>query len=657
MKPVTILLIAFFCYFSSFAQSNILENEQLLKQYLEQKKFNIDTSAQAVILYEKGYISASEARTEYKVDRIVKILGMNAVDEFGTVALPKSRYTSANKIVGETYNLENGNVVKQTIEHGDILKDKITDRIDVTKYNLPSVKAGSIIHISFVIVIPMEVYIPDWTFQNNYPTLYSEYEIKIPKRFEINTLPRVNVTMAKVNSREELTNHEGAYCIEPAGRFTLYAWARKNIPAFKAEPYMSSEDNYLERVKINIKQISSLWQTTGLYNSWNDMSRKFYEDKTYCGQAFSKNNFLNEDVEKLITNKTSDLDKAKSIFYFVRDNYSEKKDNSNKYRTSNIKDIFYGRSGLGTNAGINLLLIAMLRKAGFNSEPILLATKNTERLNESYPENCNYLVCRLKIEQKEYYLDASERQMPFGVLFPACYNGYARVISEIPNAVTLSPDSLLNKTTVVVNIAPADTPNHFKLIVDEQYGTFTSLMLRRGWDNDSTEAREMATKYVNKINVGGKVKDLIIKNLNTPDLPLAIHYEADIHFNKEEETIYFDPYIVNFFNKNPFTATERKYPVEMDYKDDITYMLRMQLPKNYVIDDYPKSASFALTNKRLMTMENTVGYDNKINSLMINSRFVSNATMFSPEMYHELRHFYEEVIEETGKKIVIKKVN
>ncbi len=659
MKSLFTVSLALLCYLNVHAQKDLLENEQLLKQYLEQKKFDIDTSAQAVVLYEKGITFVYKDRLEYKIDRIVKILSKDAIPDFGTITISKGQHTAVNKIIGETYNLENGAVVKQTIERADILKDKITEDVNLSKYNLPSVKAGSIIHYSYVVNSPSSlIFLPEWTFQDNYPVLYSEYELTIPNFIVVSAVPRVNGDMVKVDKLKDLANHDGAYYTETIAGQTTSAWVRKNIPAFKKEPYMSSGDNYRERVKIYVTHFSENGHTIKIFNSWPDISQRYYENKEFCGQAFAGNGFLSDKVEELTAGKASELDKAKAIFSYVRDNHSEKNYNSNNnYNANNIKEIFNKHEGAGT--GINLLLTAMLRKAGLNSEPVLLATKAKERLNEFYPdpENCNYLASRVKINNKDYFLDASEKQMPFGTLLPECYNGYARVISEKSTAINLDPDSLLNKTTIMASLTPVkDSPNHFLLKVDEQFGTLTGMGLRKTWKGDSTEARKMVIKQVNEANSNGKLKDFTIKNLNNPDMPLALHYEADVVF-EEAETIYFDPYISNFFDKNPFAAAERKYTIEMDCKEDINYTFRLQLPQNYIVDDYPKSVIYKFTDDELMLMKNIMNYDSTTNSFSLNSRFTTKATIFSSQVYSELRDFYERTIEEQNKKIVLKKLN
>ena len=62
--------------------------------------------------------------------------------------------------------------------------------------------------------------------------------------------------------------------------------------------------------------------------------------------------------------------------------------------------------------------------------------------------------------------------------------------------------------------------------------------------------------------------------------------------------------------KNPFTAAERFYPVEMSYTVDDIYSLSMDIPKGYKVDEMPKSA-------RVMLNENEGMFEYIISAIVI----------------------------------------
>jgi hypothetical protein len=657
----TIYLLVF-TQLSAYAQKeNVTENEILLKEYLQKNKFDIDSTAQAIVLYEKGSSWLADNVLEYRIERTIKFLGDGAINDLGVINIPYNYRSSVTKIEGTTYNLEGGKIIVQSLDGSEILKERMNENVSVSKFNLPGIKKGSIIHYSYSIFKRETLLIPDWDFQNDYPTLYSEYNLTAPAFISYNSIERLSVPMRHVKKKKELVDCESCSYSENFGASSEanHTWVRRNILAFKSEPYMSSPDNFRERVKINIVSIQNNGYKDKIFNNWEDFTKKFfYKDKDFAGQVFSGNNFLSEKVEALIANQKTELEKAQAIFSFVRSNITLTKAETGSQLTLNIKDIFTRKTG--NIEGINLLLTAMLRKAGLDSEPIVLSTKDNERLNMVYvdPGNINYLASKLVIDKKVYLLDASNKYYPFNVLPYDCYNGYCRTISENGgSSLTLDPDSIKNKTTIIVKLVPSSDSSKLLLKVDEQYGVFSAIAHRNQWAGDTAAVRKSIAKGFSSGNLTTSITDVAVKNLTDPDVPLNLHYEMLMNFDRKVGTIYLDPFFSKFFAKNPFPSGKRMYTVEMDYLQDINYILRLELPQGYVVDDYPKSAIIQYGDEQVLVMKNIMEYDEASRIFSLNSRFISKTTLFPAEDYESLRNFYGNVIEEQGKKLIIKKVN
>jgi hypothetical protein len=106
------------------------------------------------------------------------------------------------------------------------------------------------------------------------------------------------------------------------------------------------------------------------------------------------------------------------------------------------------------------------------------------------------------------------------------------------------------------------------------------------------------------------------------------------------------------FKENPLKSTERKYPVEMPYTTDEVYVLDMEIPKGFVINEIPKSEKFLL--------DGTDGFfeyiiDNDETNIHLRSRIQINKTTFSPEEYSSLRDFFAFIIKKQSEQIVFKK--
>ena len=81
----------------------------------------------------------------------------------------------------------------------------------------------------------------------------------------------------------------------------------------------------------------------------------------------------------------------------------------------------------------------MLLKAGYTADPVMLSTRSHGYTYAMYPlmDRFNYVISRLSLDGKYYYLDASKPRMGFGKLGYECYNGHARVINEAATPLNL----------------------------------------------------------------------------------------------------------------------------------------------------------------------------------------------------------------------------
>ena len=106
------------------------------------------------------------------------------------------------------------------------------------------------------------------------------------------------------------------------------------------------------------------------------------------------------------------------------------------------------------------------------------------------------------------------------------------------------------------------------------------------------------------------------------------------------------------YKENPFKAAERVYPVEMPYGFDETYVLNMDIPAGYVIDEVPKSTKVTFNGDEGF-FEYLIAKDD--NGLQFRSRIQLKKANFKPEDYATLRDFFAFIVKKQSEQIVFKK--
>jgi hypothetical protein len=666
---VSLFLLASLCISSSLiAQDKLnLKFNKISPGDFDLSKSKFDSSAGAVVIADIG-ASWFEGNTHgwfsmvHKKTTRIKILSKNGFEAANVeVALYTDGKTDERleNVKGFTYNLENGKVVETKLDNGSIFKDKLSKNYTLRKFTLPAIKEGSIIEYTYVIKSEFIFNLQPWAFQGEYPVLWSEYEVAIPDFFAYVSIAQGYHPFA---SKDQSSSIDNFSVIIPGGtssnesvsiRSSTYRtkWVMKDVPALKEEKFTSTLRNHVAKIEFQLSQERFPNEpVVDKMGNWYTATDKLMKDEEFGANLEKNNNWLDDDIKAITAGATTKLEKAKKIYYYVRNNFTCTDDRA--LRMSNgMKSVFKSKNG--NVADINLLLIAMLKHENLYSYPVILSTREHGFIHEVYPlmNRFNYVVCMLRIDSTSYFLDASERKLGFNKLPEACYNGYARMIAPEPVLVDLSADSLKERKVTSVFITNDDKGEPVG-VFNTELGYFESMSTREKISKQGKEEFEkgIKTAYPAEIKVG-QVK---IDSLESYDDDLRIHYDLNLKDLATEDIIYFTPLMAEAYKDNYFKAAERFYPVEMPYAFDETYILNMQIPKGYVVDELPKSARVAM-NENEGYFEYLI--DQADGMVRLKSRVQLRKANFLPEDYEGLRGFFDYVVKKHAEQIVFKKKN
>ncbi len=146
-----------------------------------------------------------------------------------------------------------------------------------------------------------------------------------------------------------------------------------------------------------------------------------------------------------------------------------------------------------------------------------------------------------------------------------------------------------------------------------------------------------------------------IRNIDLLDiLDEQVQVNCDIKLAVEKsEVIYVNPMFGEEFADNPFISDQRYYPVEMPYTLDETYVLRMDVPKDYQVDALPASTRVNLDEEGKSFFEYILESNNGVISLR--SRVKITRSYFLPGEYKILRDFFSLVVDKHNEQIVFKR--
>jgi hypothetical protein len=626
--------------------------------------YSIDSNAQAVVIADIGYSefvgnNSGWFSLEFTRQVRIHILNKNAYD-IANFSIPLYSVNNAEEEVqnlkGTTYNLENGKVVETKLDKNSVFKEKIDKRHVEKKFTMPNLKEGCIIEVEYRVKSDFLYNLQPWAFQDEYPVLWSEYEVGIPEFFSYIFLSQGYQPFYIRDSKNKTTNFRGTMSngASSSDHFSVdagvtnYRWVMKNVPALKTESYTSTTRNHIAKIDFQLSEYRYPLTPKSIMGTWKELNDVLMKDEEF-GLPISKDNgFLSDEIPTRAKSiKENNLQKAKLIYEYVRDNYKCTDDYA-KYMSQTLRNLVKVKNG--NVADINLLLIAMLRYAGYKADPVILGLRSRGVTYPMYPivDRFNYVIGRLEVDGNKYYLDAADPMLGFGKLDPLCYNGHARVINGGPEAIELNTDML------------SETKFTSVFVINEKGKLSGSIQQTPGYV-ESTHCREQV-KEKGKETLIGEIKksfnaDVDIDNfrvdsLNKKDEPLGIAYDFTIRHDGED-ILYVNPMFGEAIQNNPFKSAQRFYPVEMPYTVDDTYILTLDAPEGYAIDELPKSMVLKLNEEGEGLFEYRVSESG--GSISLRSRLQIKRTVFAPEEYELLREFFNMVVNKQNEQIVFKK--
>jgi hypothetical protein len=638
-----------------FSQDNGFPFGKATYRELEKKIYEKDSTAEAVVLNEFGetYIDNHNDNNlifEYHVK--IKILKQNA-SSLANVEIPiRKSDKSTEKLISikaSAFNLENGILKEFPFDPKQVFTENLNKYRDAKKFAIPNVKEGSIIEYQYKLESPFIFNWRSWEFQSELPKAYSEYWTAIPGNYIYNISLRGFLKLSKDESK--IVDD----CFSPGGgnvaQCALSKYAMKDVPAFKAERYMTAQSNFLSSMNFELSELRHFdGRIEKFTKTWKDAEVELATDPKFGIQIKRGKEILDGHIDDVIGSETDPLVKAKKIYNFIRD----------WYRWNNVYGIF---SDLGIkkafdqkvgNVGdINLSLVAACLYADLDAEPVLISTRENGVPVELYPviTDFNYVIARVNIGDKVFYLDATDDFHPFGLLPDRCLNGRARVMRKTGSLwIDVKPTDR-RKETVQLSLK-LEKDGIIRGTISIASAGYEGVSLRKkiyGYTNQQDYVNELDTELA-----AIDIKKFELKNFDELEKPLVRQMEIEMDaFSGTEQNLLFNPFLFKQWTENPFKANERLFPVDFATPHQYVMIVNMEYDPAFEIVNAIEKVGLALPNgggNYLFEMQNAN------NKLTISTSLLIAKSIFPSTEYFHLKELFSRMIQIQNNELIIKRV-
>ncbi len=602
---------------------------KVTKDELLMIRYDKDPDAAALILEEKGEISLGDTnpvifQREYYVK--IKIFKRSAF-HLAKMRLVHHKKLPLKDLEAFSYNLdEDGNIVKSSLTETKIFNDQLIGDTNTTSFQIPNVKEGTVFELKYTYrSYGYEVY--DWNFQSEYPKLISKYTAFAT------IYPSYNI---RINGylKPEVSSSNLSKCVSVNENCNEINYVMRDIPAFKKDAFMTSEKNFKSRIVFETSYVTPIDRIIQLNFTSKTRYKKYFRSK----------------LPDYIKKETVLIEKAKKAYQFIQKHYIWN-GRVNLINAVNLKKAFF--EGEGSIGEINLALLNTLQSLKIDAKLVLLSTRDNAKITAIHPSllDFNYMVVRIEIDGKVYFLDAANKYLQFGAVPFKCLNGKARVFSlKAPSFWEDVKSSIPTEQKSTSRIVFNPDKNVFKGVTRIQKYGYRALKLREHLDGTSEKdyIMDQSSKFANV-----EVDNYKIKNIAQIEKPVLETANFSIEPSLPSENSFrIDPFLFHRIEKNPFTLKERKYPIDYGTKEKSTSLVQINIPNGYEVLSLPKNAAFTIREKEMFYYFQIVQGPNMI---QIKTVFEINKSVFHPGSYEALKAFYNKVIESQKDQIIIQK--
>jgi len=648
MKKLGTFIFLFNCTYILLSQSSAFGDVSI--EMLASDKIEEFPDAEAVVLFDKGVSNFYEDEgfnIRFERTKRIKILKKSGY-RWSDISIPY--YTDGfgkteviRDIKAITYNIEDGRVVKTEVDPSTIFKEKINDFWSQLKFAFPQVKEGAIVEFRYTHETPFLFNLPDWEFQARIPTLSSEYEVAIIPYYNYVFIAQGLTHFDKNKNFQRKFKTIGSSHFEVELKENVFQFGKNNIPAFADEEFITSVDDYIMKIDFQLSSINlPNGGTREIMSTYPKLISEFLKSSSYGKFLKHAEKQTAGLVESLDLQNLPHLEKVKAIADFAKSEFIWDF-RKRRFTYKSVKSLLEKRTGNSTE--INLLLVGMLRNAGIEAYPVLLSSRDHGKIKSDYPfaDFFNYTIAYVKTEVGALLLDATEDLLPFDRIPPRCFNDRGLIIEgKSEQWVDLSLPVMSNENNIItINVSEVETTATL-VRSSTEYSSFDAK--KRFKDNKASIIDSFSSSFE-------EITAIRTINYDNPNKQYIVALEGSVELEEIGNQLLIQPFLGLTIDKNPFTAKNRSYPIDMVYKTKKEYNSIVTLPESYKVAEIPSPYTL---NNDLAEISLTISNTNNV--VTCTAKFMLKKDLYHPGEYARIKHYYDQVVKYFNTPILAEKI-
>ena len=607
----------------------------------------------------KELLQSAPQSTEYPNAGFV-----NLIDEAEHVVKPDGRWTTTTRVAAKIFNERGRDIANvhlpynsafekikvlraRTIKKdGTVVEVKSENIREISPFSgyamyssvkakvmiMPAIENDCIIDYEWEVsgkksIMPSHFWIT-WYYQSKEPTMLSRFTLEVPAKRKF--------TQAAYNTQISPT-------VTPSkdGKTLTCVWEGRDFGEIKPEPHMPP-----------LNEICP-WFELSSVDSWQEVAAWYRELVQPQMKATPE---IEQAVAELTKDRETDMEKARSIFYWVEDRirYVGLEFGASAYEPHSATDVFDNRYGDCKDQAT--LLISMLRAAGIKAHPVLVPVRFRGATSKRVPSPgiFDHAIAVAEIDGKRIWMDTTAEVCPFGDLPEADRGREVLVITESGSEFVETPEYTAEEN---------GTSQTVKIKLNADGGIAASVLWTSAGSSDlaaratykyakPSEIKEGFEASVASVSPGAKLTDFSVSDPRRKDEPLKITYEFEAAgwANRTRKFLIFRPSLYqSVLSQTPFSKSEREYDLRFSNTSANESETEISLPDGFKVEEIPQNLSL---QSDFATYDRTCQLDG--NTLKIAEKLVRQEARIPAARYQEVKKFYEDAIRAQKQQVVLR---
>jgi hypothetical protein len=639
---------------------------------------SFDSSASACYLFDTGDLLFSFDKSTIKIDdyesqksiisyKFSRHFRIQVFDEDGisqrriVISLPigiRGQDYMMNSFNAATYNLVNGEIIKTKFPFSEVQKHVAGTTIYYS-FEMPEVKAGSVIDVDYTFTSDAYQFLPDWNFQQEIPVVYSDFEFYLPDFMFYNIRTR-GVLEPLHETKQSAGSFTLTYNISDAGfqdqlyekttNFILneHTYKLENVFAFSDSSYVRSCKAMCTGMEFELRKVHFAGEMDlSTEPEWSAIARDMILEQGLEVDLSTPMVYLpfTSKMDKTLQGEGAMKAAVLAVHQGIKwDGYLT------AFKTADLPLI--KQAGTGNIAEINYSLVSVLRGLGFKSYPLAISTRVNGSISADQPSSGGFdaILALVIYNGRNYVLDAVSgitnlRYLPYDFC-----NGAGLILDPDTTGWVdlMNGQSFMKQTDAMLAV---DTSGNLSGYVTSTYYQYAAVLKEISSEESGLPAREKrkCDSYETPVFKRYAEREYTDAELSTLKETAKVTVKNVVNMQDPEIRIQALP-----LNEITYQLSEpeRKIPIEFEYSEMRLYSVKITVPDGYSVKSLPSPALISLQGK---AAKFTYSATLTGNIITVSCTFNLSKTMYNPPEYGDIKNFLSAVHAIISGKIVLTK--